>query len=347
MIQNKEVNYSDYLQLEKLLGAQIPESDAFKIDAHDEMLFIIIHQAYELWFKQVGYELDSVIDDLNAPMVNDNTPAIQTAVHRMNRIAVILRVLVHQIDILETMTPLDFLDFRDLLRPASGFQSWQFKIIEARLGLPFLHRHGKEYYTSQLRPHQVQMIKDAEAKPTLIQLINSWLERFPYFENEKLWKNFDAKNAKEDGRHVFWSEYKSTYASTLLEVEKGNLQSFETLFFDGEEDNAFSPKANRAALFIMLYRGYPLLQQPYQLLNLLLEIDEQLSTWRFRHVNMVHRMIGSRVGTGGSTGKDYLQGALQKHYIFKDVSKLTSFLTPRRNIPQLSMELQSALGFSI
>jgi tryptophan 2,3-dioxygenase len=103
--------------------------------------------------------------------------------------------------------------------------------------------------------------------------------------------------------------------------------------------------ACRAALFIKLYRGYPMLQMPFQFLQLLLDIDEQLSTWRYRHVNMVQRMIGMRTGTGGSTGKEYLHGALEKHYIFREIAGLTSFLIERKNLPVLSPELERRLGF--
>ena len=95
----------------------------------------------------------------------------------------------------------------------------------------------------------------------------------------------------------------------------------------------------------MLYRGYPILQLPFQLLNNLLEIDEQLSTWRYRHVSMVQRMIGTRIGTGGSSGRDYLRSALDKHYIFREIAQLTSFLIERRRLPQLSGAMERRLGF--
>ncbi len=162
-----DVHYHDYLQLDMILNAQFPESDKKSLPAHDEMLFIVIHQAYELWFKQLHFEVDSVINILAKPSLNDNSPELQTVVHRLNRCVTILRVLVHQIDIMETMTPMDFLDFRDMLRPASGFQSWQFKELEAKLGLKFEQRHGKEYYTSQLRNEHVEIIKKAEKNKTL------------------------------------------------------------------------------------------------------------------------------------------------------------------------------------
>ncbi len=113
-----ELHYHDYLQLDQILNAQSPESNKQNLAAHDEMLFIIIHQAYELWFKQLHHEVNSIAAIMQKPALNDNSPKLQTVVHRLNRTATILRVLVHQVDIMETMTPMDFLDFRDMLRPA-------------------------------------------------------------------------------------------------------------------------------------------------------------------------------------------------------------------------------------
>jgi tryptophan 2,3-dioxygenase len=337
-----DVHYHDYLQLDKILNAQDTESAKQNIDAHDEMLFIIIHQTYELWFKQLHHEADSLVAIMRKPSLNDNSPELQTVVHRLNRMAVILRVLVHQIDILETMTPMDFLDFRDMLRPASGFQSWQFKLLEAKLGLKFEYRHGKEYYTSMLKEQHVSLIKKAEEDASFLQLVNSWLERMPLFDDKELWKNIGDKTEE----HPFWKEYKLRYSNSLAEAEKNNLEAFDEVFFSQRESHyTFSAKANRSALFIMLYRGYPLLQLPFQLLNNLLEIDEQLSTWRHRHMNMVHRMIGTRIGTGGSSGKDYLKAAADKHYIFKEIAQLTSFLIERRRLPELPKTVEEKLGF--
>lgn len=343
----KEVHYSDYLQLDKILSAQQLESEGQNAPAHDEMLFIIIHQAYELWFKQILFELDSVAHIMSQQSINDNSPDLQTVVHRLNRVATILKVAVHQIDILETMTPMDFLDFRDFLRPASGFQSWQFKIAEARLGLRFPERFGQSYYISQLRPAQVELIKKTEQQPSLLDLVNEWLERMPFFEAPPYWATYRPLFPLSAEKHPFWSDYSTLYANSLVEGEKGNLQSFENQFFDPspEPERRLSPKACRAALFIMLYRGYPLLQAPFQLLNNLLEIDEQLSTWRYRHVSMVTRMIGVRTGTGGSSGRDYLKGALDKHHIFKQIAALSSYLIERRQLPRLSKELEEKLGF--
>lgn len=328
-----EVHYHDYLQLDKILHAQFPESDKLNLPAHDEMLFIIIHQTYELWFKQLHYEADSVVDIMQKPVLNDNSPELQTVVHRLKRIVTILQVLVHQVEIMETMTPMDFLDFRDMLRPASGFQSWQFKELEAKLGLKFENRHGKEYYTSQLREEQVKIIKEAENHQSLLDFVNDWLERIPFFNEEK----------------DFLVVYRSQYELSLAKEERSNLASFDEMFLNERPADALrslSSAACRAALFITLYRGYPLLQLPFQLLNTLLEIDVQLSSWRYRHMNMVHRMIGTRIGTGGSSGKDYLRAAAEKHYIFKEIAQLNSFLIERKRLPALSSEMERRLGFA-
>lgn len=345
---NTNVQYGDYLQLENILNAQFPESDKHQLPAHDEMLFIIIHQAYELWFKQLLYEVDSVADIMNKPAVNDNSPELQTVVHRLQRMVTILKLLVHQIDVMETMTPMDFLDFRDMLRPASGFQSWQFKALEARLGLQYKHRFGQEYYISQLRQDKIDIIRKAENEKSILTLLNEWLERMPFFAEPGNWTNYQPMTATVPGaEHIFWQDYRQLYSGGLAEAEQNNREYFNTVFADenaGGERN-LSPKACRAALFIMLYRGYPLLQLPFQLLSSLLEIDEQLSTWRYRHMSMVHRMIGSRIGTGGSTGKDYLKGALDKHFIFAEIARLTSFLIERRKLPALSHEMGRRLGF--
>jgi tryptophan 2,3-dioxygenase len=355
-----EVYYGDYLQLEKILSAQHPESDRQNLPAHDEMLFIIIHQAYELWFKQLLYETASVIGIMQKPSLNDNSPELQTVVHRLSRNVSILKVLVQQIDIMETMEPMDFLDFRDMLRPASGFQSWQFKLLEASLGLKYEHRYGQDYYVSQLKPAQIEIIKKAEKDKSLLELLNDWLERMPFFEEAENWENFETsateppEGTNNRGLHVFWSEYRHRYQQSLAKAEEANLEFFDS-FFDfpqakaspskAEAPRSLSPKACRAALFIMLYRGYPILQLPFQLLTQLLEIDEQLSTWRYRHMNMVHRTIGTRIGTGGSSGGNYLKAALDKHYIFKEIAQLTSFLIERKRLPALSKEMERRLGF--
>jgi tryptophan 2,3-dioxygenase len=338
------IYYSDYLQLNNILGAQQLESDKpGKKHAHDEMLFIIIHQTYELWFKQVLFEVESVINILSQPNIHDNSPDLFVVNHRLKRVVTIFQVLIDQINILETMTPLDFLDFRNMLRPASGFQSIQFKLLEAYLGLRMENRHGKEYYVSQLKPADVEVIKKAEHTKPLIALVNDWLERMPFFDEANFWEGWESNSPT----HSFWQKYAEVYKESLVEGEKFNYARFEELLLGAEKKSEWnlSPRARRAALFIMMYRDYPLLQLPFHLINVLLEIDEGMATWRYRHMHMVQRMIGTRTGTGGSSGKDYLQGALQRHAIFGEFAELTSFMIERQKLPDLPTPLKTRLGF--
>ena len=176
----------------------------------------------------------------------------------------------------------------------------------------------------------IAVIKEAESGKSVIELINAWLERMPFITED------------------FWKNYQQVYVSSLAEAELSNATAFETIFNNADEnpERRFSPKACRSALFIMMYHGYPMLEQPFQLLDTLLEIDNQLSNWRSRHINMVQRMIGSRIGTGGSTGSGYLRAAMDKHYIFKELSQLNSFLVDRRKLPVLSKEVGEKLGYS-
>lgn len=339
MKDRQPVYYSDYLQLDKILNAQNPESEKEGIRADDEMLFIIIHQTYELWFKQILHELSIIRDVFKQPNIQNNTPDIYNSVHRLKRVCSILEVAVIQMGVLETMTPLDFLDFRDLLRPASGFQSIQFKMIEATLGLQYDQRHGKAYYLSQLTPADVERVKQAESHESLLVLLNRWLERMPFVKDPKYWGNSSAD---------FWTMYRQAYNDSLREGEKQNLQLFDSLFISSAEypaGRSFSADASRNALFIMLYRDYPLLQLPYELLTTLLEVDQQLSMWRHRHIHMVQRTIGKRVGTGGSTGAEYLKGAADSHYIFKELAELTSFLLPRHDLPKLPEAVVKNLSY--
>lgn len=325
------VYYSEYLQLDKILSSQTLESEKEGTLAHDEMLFVIIHQAYELWFKQLLFEAGSVLKIFSQNEINDNSPDLQVVLHRTKRMATILRVLVQQIDIMETMTPMDFLDFRDLLRPASGFQSIQFKMLEALLGLKYENRHGQEYYISQLNETDRARIKEVEAQTPLLTLVNQWLERMPYFKDEN-----------------WWAEYRALYASTLQENEKHNLDVFDSVFSgEGQEGRSLSNDASRAALFILLYRHFPLMHMPFEFIESLIEIDNLLGTWRYRHLNMVSRIIGMRTGTGGSTGKGYLKGALDAHYIFKDFSSLNSFLIQRNKLPKLPPSVETRLGYDL
>ena len=173
------VYYSEYLQLDKILDAQQPKSELYNVKANDEMLFIVIHQTYELWFKQILFEVGLVQQVFSQDDIDDNKADLSNAVHRLHRVTQILEILVGQITIMETMTPLDFLDFRDFLRPASGFQSIQFKILEAALGLRYQDRFGHPTFPHYFDPKQQKQEHQRPTHPT-----------FPHY--------FDPKQQKQE-----------------------------------------------------------------------------------------------------------------------------------------------------
>ena len=162
MKNKKLLNYSDYLSLEKVLSSQELMSAKRGSPAHDEMLFIIIHQVYELWFKQILHELDSVILIFNQKSVMESDVSLM--VLRLQRIIEIQKILIDQIRVLETMTAMDFLEFRDDLFPSSGFQSAQFRLLENKLGLLKDHRinYGRHDYTSVIKEEEKLRVKKTE-----------------------------------------------------------------------------------------------------------------------------------------------------------------------------------------
>jgi tryptophan 2,3-dioxygenase len=241
------VTYSSYLALDEVMAAQRPRSDE-----HDELLFIVIHQVYELWFKQLlheGAHLQRRLEDGDTPH----------ALHTLKRILTILKTIVAQIDVLETMTPRQFLAFRDRLEAASGFQSAQFRELEALLGRrdPRVLGHYPPDSSERAR------IADAMARPSL----------------------FDS-----------FLRYLTTqgYAVSRAALERDVTQPLEP-----------SPEVQHALLAVYRDDG-----EPAQVCERMIDLDEGVMEWRYRHVQMVRRTIGDRRGTGGSGGARYLATTL-------------------------------------
>lgn len=228
--EDRRLSYGSYLKIPELLRLQQPLTDA-----HDELLFITIHQAYELWFKLVLYELESAREAMQA----GDCPTSQW---RLKRVTVIESLLIHQVDVLDTMAPQDFLQFRHRLAPASGFQSVQFREIEFLSGL-----------------------KDP-----------AYLRRLETDSGERA--RLERRLAEPSLADAF---------AALLEASGS---SIESLFNDHARRDLF------------------------QLSESLLEHDQAFSLWRARHVQMVERQIGSKTGTGGSTGSSYLRSRLDKRF---------------------------------
>lgn len=350
------VNYADYLQVHNLIQLQKPKSIEYGKPAHDEMLFVIIHQVYELWFKQILWEIDSVLTLFNKNTVEDRDTL--KIVSRLNRVIEIQKLLIHQVDVLETMTPMDFLEFREFLAPASGFQSHQFRLIENKLGLKQRLKFNNQDYKTLLKPDEQIKAKDAEDTPSLFSSLESWLERTPFiFSNAfPFWQTY-----KQAVEKMFKENEDAIKNSTMDEESKkshlANVQvsreSFSSIFDEAnyaklQEQNMWrlSFKALQAALFILLYRDEPLLQLPYNLMASLQHIDENFTQWRQRHALMAHRMLGAKMGTGGSVGHKYLAAAADKHKVFTDLFNLSTFLVPKSSLPELPKDIKAKLGFN-
>jgi tryptophan 2,3-dioxygenase len=261
------VTYGSYLKVHDLLSLQKPLSNP---PEHDEMLFIIIHQSYELWFKQILHELTRAESELDS---NNTFAALKT----LKRMTTIQEILTKKVSILETMTPNDFNLFRSRLNPASGFQSHQFRVLEFRMGLK--DPAYLKFFKTQ--PDSLAQIQTALEKPSFNDHLMGFLARKGY--------QIPSEVLSRDVTHE-WSSSKAI------------------------ED-----------LFTTIYEHHTEHMEIYLLLETLCDLDQQFTLWRYRHVAMVERMIGSRMGTGGSSGVKYLSATLSKRF-FPELWSLRSRL---------------------
>ena len=343
--------YWDYLHLDELLNSQTPKSAERGGLVHDEIFFIVVHQTYELWFKQILVELDSVLSLMSAERIPERNLGI--ILSRLQRINSIQQLLVGQFDILETMTPLDFLDFRSMLLPASGFQSVQFRLIENKFGLLEKDRvriEGRSY-SDTLRADHVALVVETENSPSLFDHLERWLARTPFVRTQ----DFDFIATY---RSVAKAKHDATRSSMegkpdqLATFEQG-IRKFDALFdeaiWEREKEQGsrrLSYEAFMAALFINLYRDEPILHLPYLILTALVDIDETFTMWRQRHALMAHRMLGRLTGSAGS-GYDYLDETAKTYTAFRDLFDVATYLVPRTLLPRLPEALVSDLDFRI
>ena len=258
------LTYGSYLELDRLLELQHLRSDP---PEHDETLFIIIHQVYELWFKQLLHELALLQRALEA---GDGPVALAT----FKRFLTILKVLVAQVDILETMTPVSFLSFRSRIDNASGFQSFQFRELEFTLG----HRR---------RGMLAHLEKDSAERRRLEELAMS----------NSLWDSF-----------------------VLFLAKRGHPVPQEDL--DRDRDRGPEPSPRVQEILIEIYRRHP---AERSVCERMVDLDEGLQEWRYRHVKMVERTIGTKPGTGGSAGVAYLKKTLFQS-LFPDLWEIRTHL---------------------
>ena len=352
------LSYGKYLKLDELLACQALESAKHGAPAHDELLFIVTHQTYELWFKQLLHELDAVLAIVGADAVAEKD--VGRALHHLERMIKIQGVLVDQIDVLETMTPLDFLDFRTLLTPSSGSQSAQFRQIENKLGLARTQRlrYNEADYEAALDARDRRTVGAAERASTLFGVVEAWLARMPFVQSRQFdfWQAYRASVARmlDDDRATIEGKAQLAPAARRAQLEEleRTRATFDSVFEPASYEalraagqRRLSYDAFLAALMIMLYRDEPILQNPFRLLTARVTIDENLSLWRYRHALMVQRMIGAKIGTGGSSGQDYLRRTVEAHRVFLDFFNLSTYLIPRSLLPALPVELREQLGF--
>jgi tryptophan 2,3-dioxygenase len=257
------VTYGSYLKIDELLALQQFRSDG---PEHDELLFIVIHQVYELWFKELLHEIDRV----RRLLADDDSHRAQ---HTMKRILTIMKVLVAQLDILETMTPLEFQSFRHRLEAASGFQSDQFRQLEFVLG--FKSRGAIERFGEGTRARQ--SLERRFAEPTL------------------------------------WDAF--------LEYLEGEGYSVPAVLRTRDVTAPIEPSPELQGVLIHLYRTDP---KNGELCERLVDLDEGIQEWRYRHVKMVQRTIGMKIGTGGSSGAQYLLTTIRA--AFPDLWEIRSAL---------------------
>jgi tryptophan 2,3-dioxygenase len=349
--------YWDYLRLDELLRLQTGFDGDETHLLPDELHFIVVHQTYELWFKLVLRSVRLARDHLAAPVLPEaNVPMV---VHHLRRVGAILKLGVAQFEVVETLTPQDFLAFRDKLVPASGFQSFQMRELEILLGLedaarlryggvdPLQHIQdlGGDTAAGQLARARVATVR---AERSLLEVLQAWLYRTPIQGSSPQ----DADDAAAVAAFVeaYLGRLQAAHEGTLQrllatlgdpEALRRRFQSLEEAarsFLQAddapEERRAQVARTRAAVLFLEAYRDLPLLAWPRLLVDTVLEVEEQLVLWRHRHARMVERTIGRRVGTGGSGGVDYLDqtGAYR---VFRDLWAVRTLLLPAEALPPL------------
>ena len=256
--------YGSYLKVDELLELQQLESNP---EEHDEMLFIIIHQTYELWFKQILHESGKL-------RINLNRGETWSAAKTLRRILTIMKTLVGQVDIIETMTPMEFISFRQFLDDSSGFQSWQFREVEILCG----YRAPQAIAVQKSVPHRYAQLKKRMTEQT------------------------------------YWE----CFINYLREHE----HDIELPLADNEMGMIFEPSETNQAKLADIIRTD---SEAGHIAELMLDFDEGLQEWRYRHVKMVERTIGGKKGTGGSPGAKYLHKTLHQA-IFPDLWAVRNYL---------------------
>jgi tryptophan 2,3-dioxygenase len=363
-----KASYWDYIGVERLLALQGGLSGDEAQVSNDEMLFIVVHQVYELWFKLTLRELTAARDFFHLDPVPDHRLA--SAVRALRRACVVLRQAVSHFELVETLTTRDFLAFRDNLVPASGFQSAQLREIEILLGLREEERINSASYLEALRPDgQNSPAFDRVARrladgPSFKHVLDEWLYRTP-IDGSRLQ---DPGDDAAVGRFVdrFLASYQAEAQRRLGQVSlqtsdpeaaarlqdryRAEIEQTERFLRatdepDLDDDARRKQRRVRAALvFIESYRDLPLLAWPREVVDAVVGFEQEFILFRQRHARMVERVIGRRIGTGGSSGVDYLDQTALRYRIFRNFWAVRTILLRESALPAL--EHEGTYGFT-
>lgn len=350
--------YWDYLRLDQLLSLQGGLEDDEDQLMSDELHFIVVHQVYELWFKLILRELREARNHLAAPKVpEDHIPYV---VHHLRRVTEILKLAVQQWSVMETLTPQDFLAFRDKLSPASGFQSFQMRELEILLGSTSdtLARYGdvqpvrhilEKAKGSAGGERAVRALEKVQHELSLRGALHDWIYRTPiqgsspdHPDDDAVVDGFleaylEAQDRQQEAQMQRLIEHGIATPEALharfLETRDGSRRFLLAEDVDAV-DRPHIRRVRAALLFIESYRNLPLLAWPRLLVDTVVEVEEQFVLWRHRHARMTERTIGRRVGTGGSSGVDYLDKAAQGR-IFPELWAVRTLLLPVDALPPL------------
>ncbi len=335
----RRMTYGGYLRLEDLLQLQEGPEGYSPSPCNDETHFIIVHQAFELWFKLILSELKSAHQILNSDKVDEKV--MPKLVHHLERVTSIFNLMSQQWKVMETLAPQEFLAFRDRLGTSSGFESWQMREMEVLLGLN--HEESSEMNPlghmrklsgeGKISKSVLENFERISSQPSIKQCLEDWLSRTPINGSVHTDEgDLEVVNSFIDGHIQAMRDHTETVISHIVEIGHGEESKvrprLESSIVQAEQFLRPEGVVNRSRaglLFIESYRDLPLLSWPRILIDSFVELEQSMLLFRNSHARMVERMIGRRMGTGGSSGVDYLDMTL-KYRIFVDLWAVRTIL---------------------
>ncbi len=362
MAAREPINYWDYIRVEELLDLQKGLASSEAELSNDEVMFIVVHQIDELWFKLALRELQAVRDLFAAERVPEQS--LSNAVRGLRRSVLLFTQVAQHFALMETLTTRDYLAFRDKLYPASGFQSAQLREIEILLGLEERERIplGHEDYLRALRypdgresPASKRVLARLADPPSMREALDQWLFRTPIDgslpsdpnDRDNVQRVIASFLAAHEREIAGTREHAMAHALTeqdrerlgkRYEREMASARAFllaEDLDGLDEQQRSRRSRIRAALLFIESYRELPLLAWPREVLDAVVALEQAFVIFRQRHARMVERVIGRRTGTGGSAGVDYLDQTALHYRVFRDAWAVRTLLLRQSALPKL------------